>query len=287
MVRIDTGFAINRVSSAICADRRRCSESGDPASQKKIDALLVYLLIQTKSVYRPVSKSEIKRVREVYATRDSVMPLHDWKVNIYHPRHPMGRLFHEHNHSILVQALNNLDFDLGGRKVLGVGCGFGYWLRYCVELGSNPTDLVGVDVSEERIKEARTRNPAITWLKIDGSNIPLPSETFDLVMQVVVFSSIHDPSLREKLATEMWRTLRVGGHLLWLDHRLLHSDHLIGFTVSQVEGYFHGAELLYSRRVHPRYFRYIYNRFGWLAQLLSKISMWRSEAQLLIFEKVR
>ena len=123
VVRIDTGFAISRVSTAIYTDRRRCSESGDPANQKNIDALLVDLPIQTKSVYRTVSKSEIKRVREVYATRDSVMPVQDWKVNIYHPRHPLGRLFHEHNHSILVQALNNLDFDLGGRKVLDVGCG--------------------------------------------------------------------------------------------------------------------------------------------------------------------
>lgn len=233
-----------------------------------------------------MSRDEIIRARKTYAARDKVMPIGDWQRNIYHPRHPLGKAFHEHNRSILVQALNDLNIDLRGMKILDVGCGIGFWLRYCVELGSDPSDLTGVDISEDRIKEAQRRNPAITWRTIDNGDLAFPTQAFDIVIQTVVFSSIHDASLRTQLATGMWQSLREGGYLIWLDHRGSSADYLVGFSTAQVKEFFARGELLYERRVHPGYIRYMYRRFDWLARLLSEFLSWTCESNFLIFRKL-
>ena len=101
------------------------------------------------------SKAEIDRIREAYEQRDADISSSTWKRDIYHPRHPMGRLFYEHDYNILVTALNSLDIDLEDSTVLDVGCGEGAWLRLLVELGAKPDNLTGIDLSESRIQAAR------------------------------------------------------------------------------------------------------------------------------------
>ncbi|MBW2662356.1 MAG: methyltransferase domain-containing protein [Deltaproteobacteria bacterium] len=131
--------------------------------------------------------SEIYRLKEVYRNRDEKINSQPWKEDIYHPRHPMGRLFYEHNYNIIVDALNATDISLDNLTVLDVGCGTGAWLRLLVELGSKPENLTGIDISENRIENAKSNNPAINWIKSDGDSIPFECDTFDIVMQVVVF----------------------------------------------------------------------------------------------------
>jgi ubiquinone/menaquinone biosynthesis C-methylase UbiE len=216
--------------------------------------------------------TEIDRIRSKYEARDAAMPFDDWKKNIYHPRHPLGKLFHEHNHNLLVKALNHLDIDLQKQHVLDVGCGYGHWLRYLVELGAEPGRLTGIDLSRERIEIAHKQNPGIHWIHGNSEDLPFPSNSFDLIMQVVVFSSVLDPDVRKHLASEMKRVTKQNGYILWIDHKKSFSGELSGFSKSQVLELFDGFEPVYTQSVHPRYFRRMYKLSPSVAKAIYRIT---------------
>jgi ubiquinone/menaquinone biosynthesis C-methylase UbiE len=99
-----------------------------------------------------------------------------------------------------------------------VGCGTGRLLCDFLNLGAHPANLNGVDLSESRIQSARQLlSSAATLQVIDGDSLPYSDESFDLVAQSVVFSSIHSQQLREDLAKEMRRVLKPGGYVIWWD----------------------------------------------------------------------
>jgi ubiquinone/menaquinone biosynthesis C-methylase UbiE len=217
-------------------------------------------------------KQEIDRIRSKYEERDAAMPFDDWKKNIYHPRHPLGKLFHEHNYNLLATALKQVDIDLGKLHVLDIGCGYGFWLRYLVELGAVSGRLTGIDLSQERIKIARKQNPDIHWIHGNSEDLPFPSESFDLVMQVVVFSSVLDAGVQKHLAFEMKRVTKRDGFILWVDHKKSFSGELSGFSKTQVLELFDGFELVYAQSVHPRYFRWMYKLSPAIAKAIYRIT---------------
>jgi SAM-dependent methyltransferase len=221
-------------------------------------------------------------VRRDYAVRDARSPLADWRRNVYHPRHPLGRLFSSHNREALVDAVNTLAIDLDDFEVLDVGCGTGHWLRHFVELGADPQHLTGVDLSKERLALAARMNPGIRWLEIDGP-LPFGDATFDLVMQTLVFSSIPEEAARRTLAREMLRVVKPAGLLLWVDLRP-GASRLATFDRDDVERYFPGTRLVYGRPVQPRYFRRLYRRPG-LATALSRLTTAGCESLLVALRR--
>jgi len=229
--------------------------------------------------------SEKNRLQQVYKERDVRMPPTDRFRNKYHPRHPLGRLFHEHSRYILLTALNKLEIELDNMHILDVGCGHGYWLRFLVELGSSPANLVGVDLSEQRIKIAKERNPGLNWLCNDGQTLPFLSETFDITMQTAVFSSILNEKLRKMLADEMLRVTKPEGMIIWCDHRRSFSKTLTGFPKSGVVEYFHGSSVAYARYVYPFYFRLFYRQLGWLWPVIYHLTSFFCESLFLVIRK--
>jgi ubiquinone/menaquinone biosynthesis C-methylase UbiE len=221
---------------------------------------------------RNPQKQEINRIRSKYEERDAGMPFDDWQKNIYHPRHPLGKLFREHNHDVLVHVLDSLDIDLETMHVLDVGCGHGWWLRDLVELGADPGRLTGIDLSRERIEIAHKRNPGIHWIHGNSEELPFPSESFDLVMQVVVFSSVLDTGVQNHLASEMKRVVKDNGYILWIDHKQPVSGELSGFSKEKVLELFDGFDIIHARSVHPRYFRRMYRLSPALAKVLYRIT---------------
>lgn len=228
---------------------------------------------------------ELDRIRDIYKKRDEMMAYNNWETNIYHPRHPMGQLFHEHNRDILLKVLDYLKIDLTPLKVLDVGCGYGFWLRYMVEIGATPGNLTGIDLSSHRIKIAESTNPAIQWIPNENITLPFPSESFDLVVQALVFSSISDENTRRILAGEINRVTKSGGYIFWVDHRKKFSDKLVGFSASQVLDYFQYGTILYSIPVQPRYFRRLYGRYAWLARAIYCFTKTGCESWFLIIKK--
>lgn len=107
--------------------------------------------------------------------------------------------------------------DLLKKKVLDVGCGNGRHLHRFLDYGACLDNLFGIDLMTHRIEQARQRYPAIHWQVGSAHQLPYQSQTFDLVMSFVVFSSILNDSLRQLIACEMWRVLKPGGLILFYD----------------------------------------------------------------------
>ena len=220
----------------------------------------------------------------MYFERDTKMPLDHWHANLYHPRHPVGLLFHEHNHSILINALNSLGINLTSMRILDVGCGLGYWLRYLVELGASPGYLIGVDLSIERIIKAKLKNSSINLIHGSGSALPFKPDSFDMVMQVLVFSSIHEKSIWNKFANEMVRSVKQGGYIFWLDLIRTSSSNLVTFSKQDIITCFPGMKIIYKKKVQPFYFRVLY-KYPWLVELLYNFTKLGCESQLIILRK--
>ena len=77
-----------------------------------------------------------------------------------------------------------------GKRVLDLGCGFGWHCRYAVEQGAD--SVVGVDLSERMLAEARamTDSPAIQYLRMPIEAIDFPADSFDVAISSLAFHYI-------------------------------------------------------------------------------------------------
>lgn len=229
--------------------------------------------------------AEIERIRSEYAERDERTHWSDWKRNVYHPRHAMGRLFRAHHTALLTDALNELAIDLQDKRVLDVGCGHGHFLRQLIELGADPERLVGIDLSADRIAAARRTHGVITWLHTnEGTKLPFDDHIFDVVAQSVVFSSIVDDAVRRALALEMTRVLAPGGYVFWRDLKRKQSPKLDGFSLDAVQSLFSGCMLVHRSHADPREFRTLY-RHPWLAHTLHVLRRSRGDSWFFVLRK--
>lgn len=108
---------------------------------------------------------------------------------------------------------------LGQRRVLEVGCGTGHVLAGLTELGADSGSLVGVDVLDFRLAEARRSFPEISFEQGNAERLGFSDASFDLLLLFIVFSSILDPAMRENVAHECARVIKPGGAMLWYDFR--------------------------------------------------------------------
>jgi hypothetical protein len=77
---------------------------------------------------------------------------------------------------------------------------------------------VGNELLPERAQAARRVLPSgIPILTGDALQLELPPESFDVVYQSAVFTSILDPDFRTALARRMWTWVKPGGGVLWYD----------------------------------------------------------------------
>jgi SAM-dependent methyltransferase len=98
-------------------------------------------------------------------------------------------------------------------SILDAGCGTG---RVAIELGRRGYDVIGVDLDEAMLAEARSKAPALTWLQGDLADpgLDLGGRTFDLVVMagnVLIFVA---PGTEGEVIQNAARWLRPGGHLI-------------------------------------------------------------------------
>jgi ubiquinone/menaquinone biosynthesis C-methylase UbiE len=111
--------------------------------------------------------------------------------------------------------------DLKSKKLLEIGCGSGHWLREFIQWGALPENVVGIDLLEDRVAEARRLCPSAAKIECKSAvKLEFPDESFDLVLQSTVFTSILDSSLRQQIASEMMRVLKRDGLILWYDYHV-------------------------------------------------------------------
>jgi ubiquinone/menaquinone biosynthesis C-methylase UbiE len=162
-----------------------------------------------------MNKEEIERIRKVYQSRLDLDVVR--RYSLLHP----GELFiaQDRERKMLKLLLQHGVFDLSSVRILEVGCGRGLrildWLRW----GARPSNLVGIDLMEQFLREAVKILPSARFAVASGTHLPFRQGEFDLVTQLTVFSSILDPVMRQQVAAEMLRAVKPGGFLLWYDFR--------------------------------------------------------------------
>lgn len=157
---------------------------------------------------------EVDNIRTRYEGRKSLPE------SLYDPLKAYNSLVESEKRFALIRWLNSVGLTrVSGMKVLEVGCGKGPNLLQLLLLGFKPENLVGVELIEEFALQARHRLPSATRIIVgDASEADLNGETFDVVMQFTVFTSILDKSFQRKLADRMWSMVKTGGGVLWYDY---------------------------------------------------------------------
>ncbi|MEK6235999.1 MAG: class I SAM-dependent methyltransferase [Planctomycetales bacterium] len=156
---------------------------------------------------------ELDRVRTVFADRRR-----DVDPDFYAFHHPANLFLRHGQERAIVWALNRLGMTpLRDKAVLDVGCGEGNWIAAFDFLGAPRERAAGVDLMEERVECCRRRFPQADVRVADAAKLPWDDESFDLVSQFTVFTSVLDDDLKQAIAAEMLRVLRPGGAIAWGD----------------------------------------------------------------------
>ena len=107
--------------------------------------------------------------------------------------------------------------NLRQARILEMGCGDGGVLAEFLTFGASPENLFGIDLLPDRLRDAKHRLPGSPLVNADGSRLPFPAASFDLILQFTALSSILDPILRRDIARDMLRLLRPTGLILSYD----------------------------------------------------------------------
>jgi len=103
-----------------------------------------------------------------------------------------------------------------GAEVLSVGCGPGVILRAVSNLDSS-IRATGIDVSEDRLEQAREKNRENSRVKFvcgDAQSMEFPSDSFDLVYCRMLLQYLKE---KEQAVSEMARVCKRGGTVLLQD----------------------------------------------------------------------
>ncbi|MGK6313846.1 class I SAM-dependent methyltransferase [Neorhizobium sp. DT-125] len=89
-------------------------------------------------------------------------------------------------------AIRSLLPDLKQKRVVDLGCGFGWFSRFAAEEGA--ASVLGLDLSENMIARAKAENahPAITYDIADLERVELQQAAFDLAYSSLAFHYLED-----------------------------------------------------------------------------------------------
>lgn len=221
-----------------------------------------------------MGRDEANRIRSVYARREEA-----GVEKRYAYWEPANLYLVQQLESAIVRALARQGLvPLGERRVLDVGCGDGFWLRFLLRLGAQPGNLYGIDLLPDRVQRARQLGPGMDLTVGDAASLPYPDATFDLAMQFTVFTSILDAAAKSRIAGEMLRVLRPGGVILWYDFILNPGNpETRGIGRKEVRSLFPGCRYHFQRTtLAPPLARRLASR-SWLAcYLLEKVPWLRT-----------
>ena len=99
-----------------------------------------------------------------------------------------------------------------GKKVLDLGCGYGWHCKYAVENGA--VSVLGTDISRKMLETAREKNadPNIEYRRIAMEDLEFPEGTFDVVISSLAFHYVRDFTM---LAENIFRWLKPDGDLVF------------------------------------------------------------------------
>ena len=108
-------------------------------------------------------------------------------------------------------------YDLSDLKLLEIGCGNGQWLAEFQTFGLSVANLAGIEIDPERAEYAEKRIVGADVKCGTAEKLPWADNSFDIVFQSTVFTSIPDDKVKAGIAEEMKRVCRDDGFILWYD----------------------------------------------------------------------
>jgi len=227
---------------------------------------------------------EIERIRKVYSEpvrKGFVHQEFPW-----HPRNPIFIYYRQAQERGLISLFNQCGFPLKNMRVLDIGCGYGGFLRFLGSLGVPPENLHGIDLMPERIEEARKISPlGINYQIGNAEQLPYPDQSFELVCQFTVFSSVLDHQSRRRIAREMVRVLKQGGHTLWYDMRRSKGSVTRGIERGEIHSLFQTCSLKFLHPLHPPFASRFAKRSIFLCELWDHLSVFKKTHYLALLLK--
>jgi SAM-dependent methyltransferase len=109
-------------------------------------------------------------------------------------------------------AIQALLPPLQGRRVVDLGCGFGWFSRWAGTQGASY--VLGVDLSENMLSRARadTRDPVVEYARADLETLDLPAAAFDVAYSALTFHYIQDFG---RLVRTVFQALTPGAHFVF------------------------------------------------------------------------
>ena len=141
---------------------------------------------------------------------------------------------------------------LAGRRVVDLGCGFGWFCRFAAEAGA--ASVLGIDLSEKMLARAREEGGNVVYERADLETLVLPEAAFDLVYSSL---AVHYVADFRRLARMVAASLAPGGRFVFsMEHPL--------YTAPTVPGWIERE----GRRVWPldAYLAEGERRTDWLAK---------------------
>lgn len=115
----------------------------------------------------------------------------------------------------------NMFPDLKNKRVLDLGCGYGWHCKYAINLGAK--DVLGIDISQKMIDRAMQLNKHdnIEYLVSNLDEYAYPSDSWDVVISNLVLHYVEDI---ESIFSKIFNTLKAGGtFLLNIEHPVFTS----------------------------------------------------------------
>jgi ubiquinone/menaquinone biosynthesis C-methylase UbiE len=153
--------------------------------------------------------AEAARVQEAYARRQRQ---YLWSSVMHEFAHQ------ERERKTLALLRQYKCMPLSDKTILDVGCGSGSWMQQFIRWGARPERLTGIDLLPDRIARARQALPASVRLEVGNAAAqPFEANSFDIVLQSTMFTSVLDGGIRHQIASEMLRVVKPNGFILWYD----------------------------------------------------------------------
>ena len=175
--------------------------------------------------------------------------------------------------------------DRSNKKLLEIGCGSGFNLIKMIELGFEPSNIVGNELISERASHAKKILPKdVKIIEGNALNLTLSSDSFDIVFQSTVFSSVLEHEVRKRLANKIWEIAKCGGGILWYDflYNNPKNKDVKGISLKEIRALFPDGKIKKWRttlappisrfvtRIHPN----LYHVFSYISFFRTHVLCW-------------
>jgi len=102
--------------------------------------------------------------------------------------------------------------DFQGKRVLDLGCGFGWHCRYAIE--NDAKSVIGIDISQKMLNEARskTKSEKIQYICMPIEDIDFPDNSFDVIISSL---ALHYIQAFDDVLSKISKCILSGGEFIF------------------------------------------------------------------------